>query len=276
MSFSTFKDFAKESEDLFSDDFDTKCSLKVKSAAPAGVSLTTTTDISHAANVYPSKINLKWAHPSGFSIDKLEIAGCDKTKIETSLSNIPAVPGLKLEFKGANMAAGSLGAIYKHQLATVTSELDIGGFSSLSASVHGGAKGVSVGGSALFSLGNKFDVTDFGAGISMTPKEGLFVGVRGTKKFAEFDTAVQYQIRPGLIVAALGDCTPKTSTHRVKLGVKYECCPTTTVKVKVGCSGDLNASVKRQLPNNTTLVGAAAVNLKNPESFSFGLSATIG
>lgn len=276
MSFPTYNDFAKDTEDLFNDDFDTKCTLKVKSAAPAGVGLTTTTDLSHAANVYPTKVSLKWAHSSGFAVDKLEMAGCDKSKLETSLSNVPYAPGLKVNFKGADLAAGSLGVEYRHKLATLASELDIAGFSSLSASVYGGAKGIGVGGAALVALGSKFEVKDFSAGVSYAPTEGIFVGVRGNKKFTEFDAALQYKYQPSLAFALLGDCVPKTSTHNVCVGVKYECCAGTAVKVKVSSQGDLNASVKKSLSKDMIVVGTAGVQLKNPEAFTIGMSATIG
>ena len=88
--------------------------------------LTTTTDaVVGTSAPLTSKASIKWAHASGFSIDKLEISAADKLKLETSLTGV--APGLKLEFKGVSASALNLGLVYKHQLATVTSDLDISG-----------------------------------------------------------------------------------------------------------------------------------------------------
>jgi len=273
MSFPLYKDVDKAPRDLLKDDFDTKYSLKVKSEAPHGVSLTTTTDYNPAASVLPTKINLKWAHESGFAVDKFEIASADKITLETSLTGV--APGLKFEFKGVDAATGTLGVIYKHKYATLASELDIAGFSTFKSSVLGGSNGVSVGASADFSLSDKFDVKDFSAAVAYTPCAGVFAGVKANKKFTEFNGAVGYKVKPNLSLAALID-VPKKSAYKFNIGASYKCQPETTVKVKVDNDGVIRTSVKQDLPKKLTLVGAAEVDVKNISQFNFGVTATLG
>jgi hypothetical protein len=236
--------------------------------------LTTTTEYSSAASVLPTKVNLKWNHESGFAVDKFEIASADKITLETSLTGV--APGLKLEFKGQDAATGTLGAIYKHKFATVSSEFDIAGFSTFKAAALGGSNGVSVGASADFNLADKFDVKDFSAAVAYSNNNNLFAGVKANKKFTEFNTSLCYKVKPNLNVAALVDIVPKKSSHKFNVGVWYKCCPETTVKVKVDNDGWIRTSVKHELPKRLTLVGAAEVDVRNVSQFNFGVTATLG
>jgi len=274
MSLSVYKDLDKSTRDIFSDDFDTKYSLKVKSEAPAGVAVTTTTDCNCGSNAFTSKVSLKWAHEtSGFVVDKLEIAGRDKVKLETSLSNL--APGLKLEFKGSCASSGVLGAIYKHQLATIATDLDIASFSAANVSVLGGANGILAGASANLALA-KFEVKDFSAALAYKPNASIFAGVVANKKFTEFNAALQYQVKPNLTLAALVDVVPKSSSHKINFAANFNCCPNTSVKVKVNNDGFINASVKHQLPKKLTVVGAAEFDTRNTSTINFGVTATLG
>jgi len=275
MSLSVYKDLDKSTRDIFSDDFDTKFTLKVKSEAPAGVAVTTTTDCNCGSSPFTSKVSLKWAHEtSGFVVDKLEIAGRDKVKLETSLSNL--APGLKLEFKGSCASSGNLGAIYKHQLATIATDLDIAGFSSANVSVLGGSNGILAGASANLALAGKFEVKDFSTAIAYKPSANIFAGIVANKKFSEFNAALQYQVKPNLTVAALVDVVPKSSSHKINFAANFNCCPNTSVKVKVNNDGLINASVKHQLPKKLTVVGAAEFDTRNTSTFNFGVTATLG
>jgi hypothetical protein len=275
MSIALYKDLDKNTRDIFNDDFDTKYSLKVKSEAPQGVAVTTTTDCNCGGNAFTSKVSLKWAHESsGFVVDKLEFAGRDKVKLESSLSGL--APGLKLEFKGASASSGNLGAIYKHQFATIATDLDVAGFSAANVSVLGGSNGVLAGASANLAFGGKFEVKDYSAALGYKANFGLFASVVANKKFTEFNTAVQYQVKDNLTVAALCDCVPKSSSHKINLAATFNCCPNTAVKVKVNNDGVINASVKHQLPKKMTVVGAAEFDTRNTSSINFGVTTTLG
>jgi len=269
-----FKDFDKDVRDIFADNWDVKNSIKVKSAAPAGVSLTTTTDCSCGASSFTTKASVKWAHQSGFAVDKFEVAGCDKVKLETSLTGL--APGLKLDFKGASASSGNLGVTYKHQLATIAANLDIAGFASASASVLGGSNGVLAGASANFAIGNKFDVKDYSAALAYKPSKAIFVGVAANKKFNEVNVAAKYDIKPELTIAALADVVLKTSSHKFNIAAEYTCNPDTTVKFKVNNDGVINASVKQQCKSKFEVIGAAEFDTRNTSSIKFGVNATLG
>eukprot|EP01006_Ploeotia_vitrea_P020886 TRINITY_DN53200_c0_g1_i1.p1 TRINITY_DN53200_c0_g1~~TRINITY_DN53200_c0_g1_i1.p1 ORF type:complete len:270 (-),score=2.31 TRINITY_DN53200_c0_g1_i1:62-871(-) len=269
MSLPVYADLDKNTRDIFNDDFDTKCSLKVKSEAPCGATLTTNTDCCG----FSSKVSGKWAHSSGFAVDKLEFAGKDKIKLESSLTGL--APGMKLEFKGASANTGNLGMTYKHKLATVTTDLDIAGFSTANASVLGGSNGVLAGASAKFALAGKFEVKDFSAGFGYQ-RSNMFAGVVANKKFGEFNAAFHYAVKPNLTIAALCDIVPKASSHKFNIGTEYVCNPNTTVKVKANSDGVINASVKQKFPKKFTVVGAAQVEAKNISAVNFGVTATLG
>jgi len=272
MPFVEYKDFDKVPRDALKDDFDTKFALKVKSQAPYGVSVTSTTEYSPGTAAFPGKVNLKWAHDK-FSVDKLEVSSCDKITLESSLA---LAPGLNLEFKGVDKSAGTLGAVYKHQYATIASDLDIAAFSTLKASVLGGAHGVVGGASANFALGNKFEVRDYSAALGYTPCEGVFAGVKATNKLSEFNGALQCKIKPNLAASALVDFVPKTSEVKATVGVAYRCNEKTHLKLKLNNLGAVSVSVKQQFPNSLSVVGAAGVDVKKLESYSFGVTATLG
>jgi len=274
MSQPLYKDFDKSARDLFSDDFDTKNSIKVKSAAPAGVTLTTTTDCSCGASAFSSKVAAKWAHASGFAVDKFEVAGCDKVKLETSLTGL--APGLKFDFKGASASSGNLGVTYKHANASVATNLDIAGFSSASASVLGGANGFTAGVAGNFALAGKFDVKDFSAVVGYAPNATLFTGVGASKKFTEFNVSLKFDVKPEITIAALADIVPKTSSHKFQIGAAYTCNPDTTVKVKVNSDGVINASVKQKCQKKFEVIGAAEFDTRNTSSIKFGVNATLG
>lgn len=202
------------------------------------------------------------------------MAGCDKIKLDTSLTGL--MPGLKLEFKGAAASSGNLGVVYKHQFATVATDLDIAGFSAANASVIGGANGIQAGVAAKFALGGKFEVKDFSAALAYKPSDSLFAGLGANKKFTEFNVALKYNVKPQLTLAALVDVVPKQSSHKFNIGAEYSCNADTTVKLKVNNDGVINASVKQQLPKSLEVVGAAEFDTRDTSKINFGVSATLG
>lgn len=269
MSLPVFKDFDKATRDIFGDDFDTKNTLKVKSAAPGDVTLTTNTDCS----AFTSKVSAKWAHASGFSVDKLEFAGKDQVKLETSLTGL--APGMKLDFKGASAGSGVLGMTYKHKLATFATDVDVAGFSALNASVVGGSKSIQAGASVNCAL-SKFEVKDFAVALGYAPNSDLYAGVVANKKLSEFNAAVHYAVKPNLTIGALCDVVPKASSPKFNIATSYVCNPNTTVKVKVNSDGLINASVKQQLPKKFSVVAAAQFDTRNTSSINFGVTAALG
>jgi len=274
MSFAEYKDFEKSVKDAIKDDYDAKFTFKTKSEGPHDISVTTTTEYLPGTAVFPSKISAKWAHVSGFSLDKLEMSSCEKMTVETSLTGV--VEGLKFDFKGTDAATGTVGAVYKHKFATVSSELDISGFSFLKASVLGGSNGVLAGASASCSLGSKFAATDYSAALGWKPTDAVFVGLKANNKFADLNSYFQCQVKPNIGVHGQLDFTPKTNAHNVIFGVTYKCCDSTSMKAKVSASGNINASVKKNFPNKLSVVGSVGVDVHKLDTAAFGVTATLG
>jgi len=302
MALPLFKDLTKSVKDLFSKDFETtSSSLEVKSEAPSGVMVTTTTKCECPkadagscgaaksccdANL-TGKVNLKWARPVGFSVDKLEFSGCKNVELETSLTGL--APGVKLEFKKACGKHTTIGAVYKHQLATAAADVDIE-HNKTNASVVGGSNGVLVGAALEVShAGGKFDLSDYSVALACNRPAGLFAGVSANRKFNLFNSAFQYEVNPALTVAALADYVPNDATFTLKEGDKkpktkvqlaatYACNPNTDVKVKVDNEGVVHASVKQRLPNKLTVVGAVTIKTSEIKSlnYGFGVAATLG
>ena len=236
--------------------------------------ITTTTEYLPGTAAFPSKFNLKWAHHSGFTVDKLELTSFEKVNVETSLTGV--ADGLKFEFKGNDSSLGTVGAVYKHKLATFGTELDISGFSFLKASALGGSNGVSAGAAATFALGSKFAVSDYSAAIGWK-NDTAFVGLKANNKLADLNTFVHYQVKPNLGLHAQLDFTPKTSTHNVTVGVAYKCNDNNVAtKAKITSNGLISASVKKNFPNKLSVVGAVGVDVHKLEAYNFGITATLG
>lgn len=276
MSFPEYSDFGKEAKEAHNDDFDTESSLKVNSQGPYGLDFSTITSCSPGCKgPFPSTFSLSWAHSSGFAIDNMVVAGCDNVSVEASLTNL--APGLTMKFNGEKAGAGSLGAVYNHPLATVATSVDIAGFSSLSASVLGGSKGLLAGASANFGLKGGFEVSNYSAAVGWAPTPGTFAGVEVNNKLADISATVQHAVRPNLSLTAAVEHGLKAACTKASIGGTFNCCKNTSVKMKVDTEGMINAAVKREFPKKKlTVTGAAAVDSKNLQAYNVGVTATLG
>lgn len=275
MSFPEYKDFDSSARDAHTEGYDTDYSLKVNSQGPCGLGLSTTTNYGPGVSVFPSTLSVAWKHKSGFAVDNLEIAGCNDIKVETSLKNL--APGLLIKYAGDKSGAGAVGAVYSHNLATVSADFDIASCSGLNVSALGGAKGFTAGASAGFGVGSKFEVRDYSAALGYAPKEGVFAGIQANNKLSEFNASLLYQIQPSISVSALVDYVPKATEGPVKVSVGT-CADAAGCQVKLKANNDglLNASVQRAFPKNLSLTAAAGVDAKNMQNYNFGLTATLG
>jgi len=272
MSFSTFKDFDKTITDLLNDDFDSKFTLKVKSSGPSNTTITTNTQFDCKSNKLVPKLTTKWAHPSGFTLEKLELSPDCKTTVETSLTNV--AQGLKLEFKGNECDKADLSFNYTIPVATFTGDFDINNFSSVKASVNGGQGPFTAGASVDLKIAKSaVESTTFGVGAGYTVPKQLFVGLRANKNFADFSALFSYIVNQDVTVAG-------TVNHSAKgpcatLASVYKCNPDTVIKVKVNTCGVLSASVKQAFEKKFSVVGSAEI----PSDFNtvkFGVNATLG
>jgi hypothetical protein len=272
MSYPIFKDFDKSVTDLLNDDFDSKFTLKVKSAGPFNTTLTTTTQFDPKSNKLVPKLALKWAHPSRFTLDKFELSSDCKTTVETSLSE--AFPGLKVEFKGNECDKADLSVNYVHSLATVTAELDVNNFSNFKTSVNGGQGPFTLGASADLKIAKStVDSTTFAVGAGYTQPKLFFVGVRANKNFADFSGLFSYVVNKDATIAGVVN-------HGVKgpnatLATVYKCNPETVIKVKANTCGVFSASVKQAFEKKFSVVGSAEVS-SDFSAVKFGINATLG
>jgi len=272
MSFPIYADIDKSAVDSINDDFDSKYSLKIKSAGPSGVTVTTNTTYNPKDNKLAVKLSGKWAHASGFSLDKLEVSPDGKVTTETSLSKV--APGLKLEFKGNDSDKGDISFTYAiPKTATITGEVDALGFSKASTTVSAGHGAFTGGVSADFKL-TKFslDSTSFGAGLGYT-MPNLFFGLKAAKNFSEYKGVFSYVAAKNVTLLGLLNYSGKGST--TTLGAIYACNPQTTIKVKAASTGVINASVKQEFEKKFTVVGSAEIP-SNFSGFKFGVNATLG
>lgn len=274
-----FKDFDSDAADLIGDDFDIKYSLKVKSAGPFGTTLTNNTTFKESKDgkgccncTLVPKLAVKYAHSSGFTVEKFEVTDTAKASVETSL--VGAAPGLKMEFKGNDSDKADLSFKYVAPVATITGELDIYNFKSAKASVCSGHGDVTVGADAALKL-DKMAVQSSTFGLGLGYKmPNIFLGVRADNNLGNYTARWSYDGFKGVNVA--GDVTHGKDINASVVG-SYKCNPDTKLKLKVETAdgGVVSASCKQTLPNKFTVTGSVQV----PSSFSgvkFGLNATLG
>lgn len=269
MSFSTFDDFDKAPKDIFKKDFDVDtCALKIKTAGPQGLDISSTLDF-YTPKTVSSKISFskKFAQ---FSLDKLELKS-GTAVIETSLVDV--LPGLKLEFKGDDKVKGDFSALYKIPQATFTGEFDIVNFSSAKASVSTGYSAITAGGNGHLEVKDgKPTLKDFSFGVGYTVPKSLFVGVRANKKVTDFGANFLYNVNKDVTVA--GAVTyPKAS---LAFGATYKCNPNTALKFKLATDGKLGASANQKIDATTSVCAAAAIDVNNIGAYQFGVIASLG
>jgi hypothetical protein len=217
-----------------------------------------------------TKVSSKWAHPSGFTLEKLEVGSNGAIATETSL--VGAAPGLKLEFKGNDTNKGDLSLKYTPPAATITADVDALNFSKASASVTSGFGNVTAGASADFNIA-KTALDKLNAGMKFSLPKLLDAYLTSKKTFTEFSGGAAYVANKDVTVAA--DGTYAGSKFTGNLALMYKCNPATTMKVKASSAGVLNASVKHALQKKCSLVGAAEVP-PGMSSVKFGLGITLG
>ena len=220
-----------------------------------------------------AKVTTKYAHPSGFTFDKVEVNGKGSLAAEVSLVN--AFPGLKLEFKAVDTQKADLGFVYSHPLATLAGEVDVNGLSKATGSVTVGKGPVVAGASADLTLvKNSVDSVKFNLGVGYTVPGTFFVGLRANKSLADYAALFQYTATKS--VGFVGKVTHSGKDLGATVAGLFTCPFTgSNIKVKVATTGLVNVSAKKEVKKGFTVVGAAEV----PSSFNnvkFGVTATLG
>lgn len=274
-----FNKFDSAQADLLGDDFDSKYSLKVKSAGPYGTTLTSTTTFKESKDgkgccncTLVPKLAVKYAHSSGFTVEKFEVTDTAKATIETSLVGV--APGLKMEFKGNDSDKADLSFKYVAPVATVTGEVDAYGFKSAKASVCSGHGDITVGANANIKV-DKMAVQSTTFGLGMGYKmPNIFVGLRADNNLSKYSARWSYDGFKGVNVA--GDVVHDKDVNASVVGA-WNCNPDTNLKLKVATNdgGILYASCKQSFPNKFSVIGSAEVPV-SMNNIKFGLNATLG
>jgi hypothetical protein len=277
MSFPTFKDLDKSAADIFNEDFDYKYTLKVKSSGPWNTTLTTNTQYDPKDNKLIPKLSLKWAHPSGFTLEKLEASQDLKFNLETSLTG--AAPGLKLEFKGNDSDKADLSFTYKVSQATVTGDFDISNLASAKASFVTGTGDISGGANVDLKIAKStIEKSTFGVGLAWTPCKGAFVGLRANNNFQNFSGLTSYQLNDpfcGKPMTLAGQVNYSAKETNATVASVFNCCPETSWKFKVNSNGVVSSSLKQNFEKKFSVIGTAEVPLQL-NTVKFGVNATLG
>lgn len=202
----------------------------------------------------------------GFVFDKLEIDNAGRVSAETSLKQID---NLKVEFKGNDKDKGDLSVTYYLPAATLTADIDCLSFKKASTSVLGVQGPFSLGGSADICL-TKFSVNSSTVGVSYA-KDDVTVGV-STTNFADYAASLLYSLKKDVTIGAQAKI-PAKDAFKFGLVGAYRCNPNTTIKLKAGSCGTINASVKQNI-DNFSVVSSVEV----PAGFSnmkFGINAVL-
>jgi len=277
MSFPNFKDLDKSVADIFSEEFDYKYTLKVKSAGPWNTTLTNTTTYDTKDNKLVPKLSLKWAHPSGFTLEKLEASQDLKFNLETSLAN--AAPGLKLEFKGNDSDKADLSFTYKIPQATVTGDFDISNLASAKASVVSGTESIAAGANVDLKIAKSaIESATFGAGLAYTHQNKAFIALRADKNFTNFSALASYKAvdplsgKPLTLAAQVGHSGKETTASVASV---FNWCNECNLKVKFSSNGVFAASLKNVCEKKLTVIGTAEVPLQL-NTVKLGVNATLG
>jgi len=276
MSAPVFKDFDKATTDILNDDFDSKYSVKIKSVGPCGAVITTNTTFDEKEKKLEAKISTKYAHSSGFTVEKLEISPKGKVTTETSLVN--AAPGLKLEFKGNDSDKGDLSFTYSpNPVATITGEVDALNFAKANASLSVVQGPVVAGGSVDAAFGKQgLESTKFGLGLGYSIPNSLFAGFRANNSFTDFSGVFSYALKDLTLIGKVchSGAGKEAGIKSVVAGV-YQYRPETTLKVKAASTGDINASIKQQFEKKFAVVGSVEIP-RGFTGYKFGVNATLG
>lgn len=270
-SFPVLKDLDKQVTDIFTEDFDTKYNLKIKSPGPSGLTFTTNTlyDVSKEAKLV-SKVSFKWPHHSGFTLEKLEVANNGAVTTETSLAG--TYPGLKLEFKGNDSNKGDLSFTFLHKLCTLTSEVDALNLSKASASVSSAQGPYSYGLSADFNI-SKSALGPLSATVGYSIPNVFDMYIKSGKTFTEHSLSASYIASKDVTLAT--QALSVGSALNFSFAALYKCNPDTILKVKTATDAGVSLSVKQAFDKKLTLTGVAEIP-KTYDSVKFGIAVSLG
>lgn len=270
MPYPVFKSMEEKVSDIFTDgDFKTAYFLKIKTAAPSGVVLTSQMDFDTKESKLASKVKGKWAHASGFTLEKLEMTQNGSVATETKLEG--ALPGLKLEFKGNDSGKADLFFTYsKLPHATLAGDLDVLNFEKSSLSAVTGFGPLLAGVSANICLKKKA-VDTFNTTVGYV-RPSCSAYAKANKSFSEFTGLAAFTVCPPVQLAIQAVHAKSTTTGL--LACIYKHSPATTFKLKASSNGVVSAALKQDVEKKFSVIAACEYSQKN--AMKFGVNASLG
>lgn len=280
MSFPSFKDITKKVGDIFKKDFvDPKNApvvFEMTGDAPAGVEVTASSswDYTKSGSAIDTTVSATWAHPSGFTLEKLEFTPADKASLTTETSLTGLAKGLKLEFKGNDADKGDLSFTYKIPQATLTGELDFMNFKKFNIAATTGMDAMTAGVKCDINKGDKGVSTTTAVSASYA-MGNIFAGLEATNNFSKYGVLASYAVDKTITGALRADLGAKSPS--VQVGAVYKCNANTTIKGKVNVmSKMMDLSVKQAMDKKFNVTASAQMADFSPKSMVFGLKATMG
>lgn len=255
---------------------DAPITFEMTGEAPAGVEVTSSSswDYKKSGSSIDTTVSASWAHPSGFTLEKLEFTPADKASLTTETSLSGLAKGLKLEFKGNDADKGDLSFTYKLPQATLTGEMDFMNFKKFNIAAASGMDQI--------TAGIKCDIAKSDKGMSTTTAASasyamgnIFAGLEATNNFSKYGILASFTVDKSITAAVRADIGSKGPA--VQVGGVYKCCPGTTMKGKVNImSKALDLSVKQAMDKKFNVTASCQMADFSPKSLVFGLKATMG
>ncbi|KAG5180109.1 voltage dependent anion channel [Tribonema minus] len=267
-----YKDLTKVVNDLLTDDFSLKRTVKVKHTTPHNVNFTIENE--HKGSAVAGKVQLKYAHkPSGFALDKVTIAQNGAKTVECSLAGL--APGLKLTAKVDDAIKGDVGAEYVGAGFAIKTDMDVEA-TKMVTSATAAYEGVNAGGiiSAKLPGDKPAALSDYNAGVAYGGT-GWFTALTTTNKMATYNLSATYAPAKNVTAVVLASLTPETGAQSVVVGTKYVCNPNTTLRAKATSDGMLHAAVQHKCTQGLIIGAATEVNAKDMQP-KFGFNCTLG
>ncbi|GMH50156.1 hypothetical protein TrLO_g9420 [Triparma laevis f. longispina] len=267
-----FKDISKSSNDALGDDYTSKVSSKMKTkAGPVGVTCETTRVSKDKVSLL-SKLSFKWAGPSGFSVDKLQLKDNGSHVLETSLVGAAGNPNLKFTFKGDDSQKGDLGVEYSKGMLGLTAEMDIIELKKVSASALVTKGDLAFGGNGTFKMaGSSIDKFSLGASYSAGP---IFAALT-TDKFAGANLGLMYKVNGDLSIATSSSHSADKPLDAVTIGCVYNA-PVGVVKAKCTSGGVASAVLVKDVAKKVTITPSLQVANGDIKNASFGFGVVMG
>lgn len=276
MSFSTFADFDKKIKDIFTEDFKTEFSFKAKAKAPNNLTFTSTSIWADPfqSRAINQKLGVKWEHPSGFNLEKLEVDSKGKVTTETSL--VGAAPGLKLEFKGNDTDKADLSFTYKVPVATVNAEVDGLMFNRAKVSVFGGSGPVSAGFAANFSIASAGNTQVYEAGATYDGVKNLNVALWANSA-KDFRVSGKYKVNE--CIASALQIDNKSQSFAGIFGCSNDTVSTKVKITRTDAGIGASASVTQNIDSKFKVTSVASIDKFSgfsPSNIKWGVNCQLG